>query len=429
MARPLETILEEIVRVAEELDVNPRNLRRTEFLPNSEVTKHDLEVYGGFSKLRTDAAHVHGVDNHKDMSASRGVELRNSYVRKLERTVATADYLSEKLLTGMVDIFEKHPIVLPTTHAKPKKVKKQERMLTLLWSDLHFGLDVDPREVYSSEFNWRIAARRMAKCCLQAASWKPEYRENTTLQVVLNGDILAGIIHLSEANIKEIQEQIWGATAILSHALGFLRQHFSKINVLCLPGNHDRETYRSSERAVSQRWNSYAHSVFMGLKIWFRADKSVFVDVPMSGMGSYETPGGHLVFASHGDTEPSTSNVGKSFDVEKTTKALLKLNSSNTFSKKIEVVLFGHWHQPSMFMLPDGTTCIVNGALIGSDPFAQNGVGFFNSMPAQVMFESVPGFPVGDFRVVQLRDADLDESLDKIINIPGLERGGLIDFC
>ena len=428
MARPLDHVLSEIIRVSEALSKNSRTLKRSEFLPDTDVTKHDLEVYGGFSKLREDASNIHGTAHYKDLKQARGVQLRNEHVRKLERQLSTADYLSEKLLKGMEDLFRRNPIKLTSSKVKLKKPENPERMLTLLLSDLHFGLDVGPREVFNSEFNWRIAARRMALCCLQAAQWKENHREDTVLQVVLNGDILAGVIHLSEANIKEIQEQIWGATAILSHALDFLRQHFGKINILCLPGNHDRPTYRSSERAVAQRWNSHAHSVFLGLKIWFRQDPNVTVDVPMHGMGVYKTPGDHLVFASHGDTEPGTSNVGKSFDVEKTTKAILKMESGKSFDKKIDVVLFGHWHQPSMFMLPDGTTCIVNGCLIGADPFAQNGVGFFNVMPAQIMFESVPGFPVGDFRVIQLRDADNDTSLDQIINIPALEKGGLIEF-
>jgi hypothetical protein len=244
VARPLDHVLEEIVRVSDELQVNPRLLKRSEFLPQTDVTKHDIEAYGGFSKLRQDAAHVHGISSHKDLPETRGVELRNKYVRSLERKVATADYLSEKILRGMREVFEKNPVKIPKSTVKLKKPKHPKRMLTLLWSDLHFGLDVDSREVFKSEFNWTIASRRMAKCCEQAALWKLEHREETVLQVVLNGDILAGVIHLSESNIKEIQEQIWGATAILAYALSFLRQHFGKIQVLCLPGNHDRITYR-----------------------------------------------------------------------------------------------------------------------------------------------------------------------------------------
>jgi predicted phosphodiesterase len=428
MARPLDFVLEEIVRVASELVVHPRTLLRAQFLPNTEVTKNDLEMYGGYSKLRTDASNVHGIAPNEYLSKSRGVGLRNNYVKSLERTVATADYLSDRVVEGVKEVFENNPIKLTTSKYRLSKSGYPERMITLLWSDLHLGVDVDSREVFNSSFNWKIACRRIAKLCEVASSWKLEHRDETVLQLVLNGDIIHGIVHLSESNIKELTEQIWGATAILSNALNFLRQHFSKINVLCLPGNHDRVTYRSGERAVSQRWNSHSHSVYMGLKIWFKDDPNVNFDIPMAGMGTYETPGGHLIFASHGDTEPATSNVGKNFDVSRTAQALLKMQAGNPFSKKVDVALFGHWHQPSMFMLQDGTMCIINGCLIGSDPFAQNAVGYFNSMPAQVMFESVPGHPVGDFRVVRLRDADKDASLDEILNVQGIEDGGLINF-
>jgi predicted phosphodiesterase len=428
MARPLEYVLNEIIRVSSDLDLDPRLLKRKQFLPETDITKHDLEKYGGYAKLRTDAAHIGGVEPFKDVVESRGVELRNDYVRSLERRSATANYLSDKILKGFKEIFERNPIVIPEGKIEFHKTKYKNRMLTLLWSDLHFGVDVDPREVLSSSFNWKIATRRMARLVEQAAQWKPEHREETQLQIVLNGDILHGIIHLSEANIKEIQEQIWGSTAILSRAIGFLAQHFGSINILCLPGNHDRTSYRSSERAVAQRWNSHSHSVYLALKCWFRECKNISFDVPMSGMGTYKAPGGHLVFATHGDTEPSTSNVGKSFNVSKTTEALLKLNAGEVLPRRPSVVLFGHWHQPSQFMLPDGTICIVNGSLIGSDNFAQNAIGYFNTMPAQIMFESVSDFPVGDFRIIQLRSADNDASLDDIINIPGIEDGGLIHF-
>ena len=428
MARPLDQVLSEILRVAEGLDLDPRLMRRKEFLPNTEVSKHDLETYGGYAKLKADAAHVGGVAPFKDTGQSRGVELRNTYVRGLERKVATGDYLSEKMLKGFQEIFENNPITIPKGKVELKKTKHKNRTLTLLWSDLHFGVDVDPREILSSEFNWTIASRRMAKLVQQAALWKPEHREETRLQIVLNGDILHGIIHLSEANIKEITEQICGASAILTKAIGFLSQCFGAVDVLCLPGNHDRAVYRDSGRALAQRWNSHSHAVYLALKCWFKDSENVRFDVPMAGLGSYELPGGHLVVASHGDTEPSTSNVGKSFNVSKTTEALLKMNAGDVFPKKAKVVLFGHWHQPSQFMLPDGTVCVVNGSLIGSESYAQNGIGFFNSMPAQVMFESVPDYPVGDFRIIQLRDADTNKSLDKIINIPDIEHGGLINF-
>jgi hypothetical protein len=427
MARPISFVKAEILRVAEEEGFNPREqaFTRRKFLPHTEVSKRDLARYDGFTRLKQDAADEAGLPPLKDLAEARGVQLRRNYVRTLERRVGQNDYLSGKLNDMVSSVFEKNPIKLSPGKMKTSK-KISKRMLTLLLSDLHFGVDVDPREVLKSEFNWDIAARRLAKLCHQAADYKKQHRAVTELQVVLNGDILHGVVHMSEAKLRPLTEQIYGATSILLKALDYLRCHFSKVSVLCLPGNHDRPTYRGRDRALSQRWDSHSHAVFLGLKCAFREDDGITFDIPMAGMGTYEAPGGHLIYASHGDVEPGVGNVGKAISVKDVTNSLLKMNAGQPFDKKVEVALFGHWHQPSIWMLQDGTICIVNGCLLGSDPYAQNAVGFFNSMPAQIIFESVPGYPVGDARIVQLRDADAEAAYDKVISLPGL-KGGL-DF-
>ncbi len=429
MARPIEFVKAEIMRVASELGLSPReqSFTRVKFLAHTEVTKHDLETYKGFTRLKHDAANDNNVPPVEDLAEGRGVQLRLNYTRSLERKLGSREYLADKLRDMVESVFDANPIKLSPGKMKPTK-KPAERMLTLLLSDLHFGVEVDPREVFKSEFNWQIASRRLAKLCHQAAEYKKHHRDITTLTVVLNGDLIHGVVHLSEANLRPLTEQIYGSTSILLRALDYLRNHFKKVRVLCLPGNHDRMTYRSKERAVSQRWDSHSHAVFLGLKLAFRHDEGIEFDIPMQGMGTYETPGGHLVLASHGDTAPDVGNVGKALNVKQVTSNIQRINSSQAFEKHIDVVLFGHWHQPSLFMLADGTTCIVNGCLLGSDPYAQNGVGYFNSMPAQIMFESVAGHPVGDHRIVQLRDADSDKVYDKIIHTPVDASGLDFDF-
>ena len=428
MARDLTHVHSEIIRVSNVLNTDPRLLTRSKFLPQTDVTKHDLDTYGGFAKLRADAAHTFGIAPQKSIAESRGVDIRNSYYRKLERQYATADYFAKKVNDHLEDLFTKYPIKTQ----KPKKVPKlaksgPERTLTLLWSDLHFGINVDSREVINSEYNWTIAARRMAKLVQQAVEYKPQYRKTTKLQIVLNGDILHGVIHLSEAGIRPIMEQVHGACEILVAAIDYLKHHFADIDVLCLPGNHDRTTYAGRERAVSQRWNAYSHMLYLSIMQAFRGDKNVNFDVPMSGVGSYETVGGHLIMAAHGDTEPSVGNVSKSINVEKIATSIYKMNSNNVFDKKISVALFGHWHAPLIHMLPNGTYILVNGCLIGSDGFAQNGINSYNAVPAQIMFESVKDYAVGDSRIVQVRDADEEADYNKIIPVPAMGlSGGLV---
>jgi hypothetical protein len=57
---------------------------------------------------------------------------------------------------------------------------------------------------------------------------------------------------------------------------------------------------------------------------------------------------------------------------------------------------------------------IINGCLSGLDPYA-NSIGIFDSNPTQQIFEVTPKHAVGDIRLIQVKSADTNEALDKII--------------
>lgn len=422
MPRDLSYIHDEIIRVSKSLDLDPRSrgYSRSVFLKSdvdhaTDVTKHDLEHYGGWIKLRQDAAHSAGIPISIDRTASRGVELRNNYVRGLERKLATSEYFREKLEENLEDVFSKNTVKLSTS-VYVTSSKTPNRIITLLWSDLHFGVDVQDYEVYKSKFNWEVASRRLAKLCVEAVDWRGG--RPAKLRIILNGDIMQGVIHLNDANIRPMTEQIWGATAILTSALDFLRKYFADIEVMCLPGNHDRMTYKDSGRSTCQRWDSHAHSIYLCLQQTFRADKGVSFLVPTTGIGVMDDLDQGCIIAAHGDTEPDPKNVSKKIDTEALTIKLLKLKDSEAIEKRVSVALFGHWHTPTIQMLPSGTTIIVNGSLIGSEPFGQNVIGEFNSMPAQVMLDTIPGSPANSVKIIQVGGAENDKSLSKIIPTP-----------
>lgn len=424
MPRPLEQVHEEILRVAQEVGVDPRSTSFTrkvflaedgDFRPTF-VTKHDLAHYGGFSRLKADSAHVGGVPPDANMPEARGVQLRNSYVRRLERIAGARDYYSSKLEEAITATIKANPPKLSTGKYKAKSRAKTKSAVTLVWSDLHFGVDVKEFEVLGSKFDWTIASRRMALLCLEAVAYA-EKNESTECRIVLNGDIMQGVIHLDDANIKPMTEQIWRAASILIAAIDYLAQFFPKLTVVCLPGNHDRMTYKSSSRELSQRWDSHAHSLYLALFVCFQKTH-VNVDIPASGIAFVDDLNDGVILASHGDTAPDPKNVSKSIAVGAMAETLLRIQESNAIDKRISVAIFGHWHTPTVQMLPSGGYLIVNGSLIGGEPFGQNGIGVFNPEPAQVMFLTTQGYPVKDVSIVQVREADEDESLDDIIPPP-----------
>ncbi len=346
-----------------------------------------------------------------------------SYIRRLERFAGRREYLAEVLSKALQEAFSASPIVLSPRRHQAAPVATN-RLLTALVSDVHFGCSVDPREVLGNEYNWRIAARRMARLATQIAEWKPEHRADTRLQIVINGDLLAGLIHLDDSGIRLLTEQIHGATSILVAFIDYLRQFFSRIDVLCLPGNHDRV---KRERQVAQRWDSHAHAVYLAISQAFRSDDSVRFDVPLTGEGTVVLPGDDsLAFYTHGDVAPTIANVGRALDIKPIVSAIHKLNSSGEFDLPVRVVGWGHFHQG--LVMPTGiATAVVNGSVIGPDSYARNGVGVRGNSgaPMQLIFESVPGYPFGDSRFIYLRPGDADASLDAIIATPDLRAKGL----
>lgn len=424
MPRSLDFITEELLRVAEDLGVDPRSpsFTRTAFLKHTTVTKHDLDAYGGFAKLKYNASLAEEEPlREKVEPVSRGIEIANNLNRNLERIANTRDYYGDKLAKTLTKVFEQNPLKLKSPKSSKPSSKKTDHnnKLTLLWSDLHFGVDVRGYEVLNNEYTWTIASRRLAYLCKYAVD-TCEDPANTDLTVILNGDIIHGVIHLDDVNIRPLTEQIWCATQILLYALEYLSTHFRTIDVVGVAGNHDRATYKASNRELSQRWDSHTHAIFLALKLALREEQSITWNFPSSGIAFLDDLNGGYLMVTHGDASPDVGNVSKKIDTTGLKAKLLSIKDTHAIDKPISVALFGHWHTPTVQMLPNGSFVIVNGCLIGTDPYGQNAIGAFNSVPAQIQFYSKVGQPCHNVSVVRVREADNDTALDDIISTPTL---------
>lgn len=427
MPRSIDFITDELLRVAEDLGLDPRSpsFTRTVFLKETTVTKHDLDAFGGFAKLKYNASlHSAEVEVEKVQPATRAIELENNLNRNLERVIHTRDHYADKLSKTLEGVFERNPFTSIKT-PKLASTSSSKEVLTLLWSDLHFGVDVRGYEVLNNEYTWEIAARRLAKLCQVAA--QSVLNDDTELRVILNGDIIHGVIHLDDVNIRPLTEQIWCATNILVQALDYLSTFFAKITVVGIAGNHDRTTYKASTRELSQRWDSHAHSIYLGLQLALRNNPNITWDFPSSGIAFLDDLNDGVMLVTHGDTAPDVQNVSKKIDTSGLKTKLLSIKDNHAVDKPITIAMFGHWHTPTIQMLPNGSFVLVNGCLIGSDPYGQNAVGAFNSVPAQLQFFTRPGEPITDISIVRVRTADTEEHLSKIIKTPVLIKDGKLN--
>jgi len=416
MARPLDFILGEIVRVADALGIDPRDLARDTFVKHSEVSCPDLHFYGGFKKLKRNAAAELGIAPKYDAKQKRGVELRNNYVSLLERKASTIDYLSDKLEKILAEAFERAPIPV-NKKAKPSKKRKVKRELCPLFGDTHYGACVEPSEVPNNKYNWTIASRRTARQVEQIMSWKPEYREETNLNVSFLGDLIQGAIHtLEEGKLTLVAEQIHGAVSILVQALDQLSSAYDKIDVYGTPGNHERHPHRGG-RATHAKWDSFAASIFLALRMAFRNNKSITFHFPRTPYFSFKLFDRHLLYGTHGDTVTTVGNIGKRIDVTSIAERIYALDASKVFDKTVDVAMFGHVHVPCYSILANGCNLVVNGNMSGIESFAQSH-GIHANEPTQSIFESVERHPVGDFRILRLKEADDQARYDEIIRPP-----------
>jgi hypothetical protein len=303
--------------------------------------------------------------------------------------------------------------IVPSGYAKKNSSAIKERHLNLLLSDLHIRALLDDSKGLA-KFGPVEEARRLAAVCLQAATYKPQYREKTQLNLHLLGDIIQGDLGHDPRDGAELSEQICAAQYLLAQAVGYLSAHFPKVVVRCAPGNHDRMITRHKGRAIHDKWDSYSTVIYHAVKMACASLKNVEVIINKKPWIEYESFG-IKAFGTHGDTIMNMGYPAKKVDISSIEGQVNRLNASLPDAKEYKLVFAGHVHTGSLTWMPNGTAAITNGALIPTDDYGLS-IGCFESFCGQTMWESVPGHIVGDYRFIHVnKKDDMDASLDKII--------------
>lgn len=300
-------------------------------------------------------------------------------------------------------------------HKQVKSVKRKEIRRTIVGhiSDTHIGVRIDKKEMGgSNSFNPKLAARRFAYYFNELSNYKIEHRAETDLVLVLNGDILAGIIHSQEFGVDLMATQFANAISILSQGISFVSQRFNNIKIYCVTGNHDRYVHKDNiGRQSDHKWDSFATNLYVALREVFKKDKTIEFIIPETPYALFKIFN-HNIIASHGDTFINLGNPGKSINTKDITSQVN--NISVGLGIKIDVLMGGHVHKATYQSLDNGTELVINGTLSGTDAFAQS-IGITSNHPTQQLLEVTQDHAVGDMRFIRLINADNDQTLDKII--------------
>lgn len=328
---------------------------------------------------------------------------------------------SEDITTVFNNFLKKSKFKIHKPISKKNTTKKTERTIVAHLSDTHFGALVDKDEMGEiNSYNYTIACRRVAHFCQNLAKYKIDKRKRTDLVLVLNGDILAGIIHSREFGVELLSKQFVISLSILIQAISYLANNFKKVTVYTSSGNHDRMIHKGSlDRATIHKWDSYATMVFFSLQQKFNSFSNVKIIIPKTPFISFLVQG-HKIFATHCDTIINLGNTSKTLPIDNIANQINKINNSDLADEgKFKIFLFAHVHSVLATITNNGEHVFINGSVLGADSFAQS-IGIFSNNPCQ-QFVELTKEHIGDMRFVSLKEADTNKDLDKIIETVEIE--------
>lgn len=413
--KPVEEIKKAIQTIAKRNGVRPQEVTKLDLVDEG-VAEWELRKVGGLKALMK-ACFPESDKNLKEISRLKEI---NSYIGSLEALVGKKQSVEELVQEVMLKNIK--PIKVPKAY-KFKKKGKLEREVVVSINDVHFGAIVNPEEVGgSNRYDWEVACRRMAYLAKQVGDYKIEKRgETKRLHVVINGDILQGVIHDLTARTAELLAlQQVGALHILIYFISYVSQFYEEVVVHGISGNHEDSPHRrEGGRVTSHKYDSALTPVLAGLSASFRNEKRIKFVFPKGLHCDVQLPGGRML-ATHGDTmfSKQLGNPSTNLNVKGLSDIINRFNTGelNKGRDLVKLVLMGHVHNHVNFTTFDGIKVYIAPSLSGIDSYAHS-LAINSNQTGQVIFESTKNYILGDPRLVDVLAADNDKTLDKIIPV------------
>lgn len=297
----------------------------------------------------------------------------------------------------------------PTGYALKPVKSAQKRTVVLFLSDLHLGADLSAMD-NPVPFRAVEEARRLEYVIRQAMDYKPQYRSQSKLLLLLGGDLIEGYLQHDLRDGAPLTEQKVIFWRHLSRAIAMLAQVYPSVEVVCQPGNHGRDKLRHPGRATSSKWDGHEWQMYYALSMMASQLKNVTWSLPFRAVSVIDLHGSKALLT-HGDTEIKLGHPDTQASQNRT--QLDRINATQIYGATMDVVLFGHFHTPRH--QPGNPTIVSNGMLVPANGHARSS-GYINEPCGQWLWEAVEGHPVGDVRYIRVGVAqDKDERLGLLI--------------
>lgn len=275
-------------------------------------------------------------------------EIYKERVRLQDVNREKRNYLREQArFENLLEVLKENIVQIP--QEKEAKISQsyndRNNIAVALLSDIHYGLQVDNNvNMYSTT----IASSRLNFWSTKVIEYCQLYHVQT-LNIVLCGDLISGLIKLSArvAQEEDVVEQIMAISEILSREITKINSKISFVNIYGVVGNHSRMNASKEDNIDSE---NFERLIFRYIEL------RTGLKVIDSGHSDYLefNVGGSSCIATHGHNDKFGNVV-------------------NDFSKVLgyipDYIYMGHTHH--LQVEENGqTTVIVNGSVVGADDYA-----------------------------------------------------------
>lgn len=299
--------------------------------------------------------------------------------------------------------------ITPTGYARKKPNGKLARTVCLLLSDLHLGSDLHPLDEPVA-FRAVEEARRLEYVLRQALDYKPQYRAQSRLCLLLNGDLIEGqLMHdlRGGAALAEQKAIFW---RYFRQFIAYCAQQYPGVHVVCQSGNHGRDKVRHPGRATARKWDGHEFELYFALREMCSGLRNVTWQIDFRAVSVVDLYGSKLGLT-HGDTEVKLGDP----DTKSTDNARIldRINATRIYGVEFAAWAFGHYHKGRY--QPRAPRVLWNGALVPPNGHARSS-GYIGEPCGQWLWEAVEGYPIGDTRFIEVGTSqDNDERLGKLI--------------
>ena len=305
---------------------------------------------------------------------------------------------------ALYETLDAEKLAPPTWLAPKKPTGKHSAIPTLLLTDIHYDEVVKPEQIGGvNAYNRKIADQRIRRAFEGSVMMARDYLSGVQydgMNLFLGGDLLSGIINeeLRETNAAVITESIVSVVEPLEAGILLLAEHFGKVHISAVVGNHGRNTRKP--RAKNRATDSFDWLVAKMVERGLKHDPRITFNISQAA-DTHVTLYNHRYCLTHGDQFQGGSGIS-GFLSPLMLGVHRKAKRDAATGHEWDTLVMGHFHQ-SYFL----KGLIVGGSIVGYSEYGY-GANLSYEEPQAAMWLTTPtrGITVSAPIFVQDRKAE-----------------------